>query len=132
MASSVGFASSYRFVGWACEEFGGVGAQQYFDAHKANISNMDIVMETDMGVFRAQVSRLVRSADNPFMYSGAGLMCLQGLQFSGNAAAKSIVQKISTYLAKINATQVFDNAEGIVTAAPAVCEALPTSPVLFL
>jgi len=57
-------------VGWACEEFGGVGAQQYFDAHKANISNMDIVMETDMGVFRAQVSRLVRSADNPSCTQG--------------------------------------------------------------
>lgn len=45
-----------RFVGWSCEEFGGVGADQYYADHKANATNMDLVMESDMGVFRAQGS----------------------------------------------------------------------------
>lgn len=40
-----------RCVLWSCEEFGGIGADQYFDAHQSEIPSMSIVMESDMGVF---------------------------------------------------------------------------------
>jgi carboxypeptidase Q len=43
-----------RCVLWSCEEFGGVGASQYFDAHQDEVANMSIVMESDLGVFRPQ------------------------------------------------------------------------------
>ncbi|XP_054636646.1 carboxypeptidase Q-like isoform X5 [Dunckerocampus dactyliophorus] len=41
-----------RTVLWTGEEAGGVGAQQYFNRHKVNVSNIDMVMESDMGTFR--------------------------------------------------------------------------------
>lgn len=56
-----------RCVLWSCEEFGGIGADQYFDAHENEISKMSIVMESDMGVF------------HPI-----------GLQFLGNAEARQV------------------------------------------
>lgn len=40
-----------RCVLWSCEEFGGVGANQYFKAHESEVSTMSIVMESDLGVF---------------------------------------------------------------------------------
>ncbi len=40
-----------RCVLWSCEEFGGVGADQYFAAHEDEVPSMSIVMESDMGVF---------------------------------------------------------------------------------
>jgi len=40
-----------RCVLWTCEEFGGIGADQYFTAHEDEVPNMSIVMESDMGVF---------------------------------------------------------------------------------
>ena len=61
---------------WVCEEFGGVGAQQYFQAHKdevthmliflccyvivvlvihLQISNMSVAFEADLGVFKPLV-----------------------------------------------------------------------------
>jgi len=40
-----------RSVLWSCEEFGGVGADQYFTAHEDEVKNMSIVMESDLGVF---------------------------------------------------------------------------------
>ena len=43
-----------RCVLWACEEFGGVGADQYFTAHANEVSTMSLVMESDMGVFHPQ------------------------------------------------------------------------------
>jgi carboxypeptidase Q len=41
-----------RCVLWSCEEFGGVGADQYFTAHEDEVPGMSIVMESDNGVFR--------------------------------------------------------------------------------
>lgn len=40
-----------RCVLWSCEEFGGIGADQYFAAHEDEVPLMSIVMESDMGVF---------------------------------------------------------------------------------
>ncbi len=40
-----------RCVLWSCEEFGGIGADQYFTAHEDEVPYMSIVMESDMGVF---------------------------------------------------------------------------------
>lgn len=40
-----------RCVLWSCEEFGGIGADQYFDAHQDEVPRMSIVMESDLGVF---------------------------------------------------------------------------------
>ena len=56
-----------RCVLWSCEEFGGVGASQYFDAHQKEVNNMSIVMESDLGVFHPR-----------------------GLEFTGNAAAQQV------------------------------------------
>jgi hypothetical protein len=40
----------------ACARFcvTGIGAQQYYDDHKAEAGNMSIVMESDLGVFQPQ------------------------------------------------------------------------------
>lgn len=78
-----------RFVGWACEEFGGIGAQQYYDRHSVNVSNYDLVMESDLGVFKAQ-----------------------GIQFTGNDAAMKVMQQVGQLLAPINATLVTDGGDG--------------------
>lgn len=40
-----------RCVLWACEEFGSIGAIQYFSAHQNEVPTMSIVMESDLGVF---------------------------------------------------------------------------------
>ena len=43
-----------RCVLWSCEEFGSIGARQYFTAHENEVPSMSIVMESDMGVFHPQ------------------------------------------------------------------------------
>ncbi|CAF4985426.1 unnamed protein product, partial [Rotaria sp. Silwood1] len=78
-----------RCVLWSCEEFGGIGADQYFLAHEDEVSTMSIVMESDMGVF------------HPL-----------GLEFQGNNKAKQIIQTISQQLISINATQVIPGGGG--------------------
>jgi len=80
-----------QFVGWACEEFGGVGSKQYYEAHKSDIANYDLVMESDMGVFL------------PF-----------GVEFTGSSEAQSIVERYALeYLNPINASRVVsESAEG--------------------
>ncbi|CAF1154446.1 unnamed protein product [Adineta ricciae] len=78
-----------RCVLWSCEEFGGVGADQYFNAHTNEIPTMSIVMESDLGVFHPQ-----------------------GLQFQGRPQAQQIIQTISNQLASINATQVVSGGGG--------------------
>lgn len=71
-----------RLVMWACEEFGGIGSQAYFDAHQAaELAKMQLVIESDMGTFTP---------------SGVG--------FSGNAAATAIMKNIVSQLAPINAS----------------------------
>lgn len=75
-----------RVVMWSCEEFGGIGSQQYFDRHKSDAANFSLVMESDMGTFEPK-----------------------GLQFSGSAAALSIMQQVANLAAPLNATLVLPN-----------------------
>lgn len=56
-----------RCVLWACDEFLGPDAAQYFNAHENEVPKMSIVMECDLGVFHPQ-----------------------GLQFQGNPAAQQV------------------------------------------
>jgi len=72
-----------RLVLWSCEEFGGVGADQYYQAHKDEIANMDLVMESDEGVFHPN-----------------------GIFVSGNNATMQIMQAIGNLSAAINTTSV--------------------------
>ncbi|KAM6967539.1 carboxypeptidase Q-like [Aplochiton taeniatus] len=78
-----------RAVLWTAEEQGGVGAQQYFQLHKGNMSNLNLVMESDLGTFAPL-----------------------GLQFSGNAAARAIMAQVVQLLAPINTTVLENPAEG--------------------
>ncbi|KAG8441782.1 hypothetical protein GDO86_010818, partial [Hymenochirus boettgeri] len=78
-----------RMVLWTGEEQGGVGAQQYYDLHKKNISNFDLVMESDMGTFMPL-----------------------GIQFRGNSEAQAIMAEVMKLLEPINVTKLYDNAEG--------------------
>ncbi|KAJ1193216.1 hypothetical protein NDU88_002520 [Pleurodeles waltl] len=78
-----------RLVLWTGEEQGGVGARQYFDRHKVNISNFDLVMESDIGTFLPV-----------------------GIQFSGSEKARDIMKEIMKLLQPINVTNLYDNAEG--------------------
>ena len=72
-----------RCVLWACEEFGGVGAAQYFTAHENEVPSMSVVMESDLGVFRPL-----------------------GLSFTGNQQSGQ-VQKRILFLLKIFLIQPF-------------------------
>ncbi|OXB79880.1 UNVERIFIED_CONTAM: hypothetical protein H355_000910 [Colinus virginianus] len=78
-----------RLVLWTGEEQGGIGAEQYYQLHKENISNFDIVMESDEGTFKPS-----------------------GLAFTGNAKARDIVREIMALLLPINITEVYDAADG--------------------
>ncbi|XP_056378404.1 carboxypeptidase Q isoform X2 [Hyla sarda] len=78
-----------RLVLWTGEEQGGVGARQYYDNHKKDIANMDIVMETDIGTFMPL-----------------------GIQFSGKPEARAIMSEVMKLLEPINITKLYDNAEG--------------------
>ncbi|XP_043972372.1 carboxypeptidase Q-like [Gambusia affinis] len=78
-----------RAVLWTGEEQGGVGAQQYFNLHKENISNFDLVMESDLGTFTPM-----------------------GLQFLGSEAAQKVMEEVIKLLAPINVTKLETDAEG--------------------
>ncbi|KAM6216094.1 carboxypeptidase Q [Rhynchocyon petersi] len=78
-----------RLVLWTAEEQGGVGAFQYYQLHKANISNYSLVMESDSGTFLPS-----------------------GLQFTGSDKARAIMEEIMRLLQPLNITQVFRNGEG--------------------
>ncbi|KAF6099007.1 carboxypeptidase Q [Phyllostomus discolor] len=78
-----------RLVLWTAEEQGGIGALQYYQSHKANISNYSLVMESDGGTFL------------PY-----------GLQFTGSDKARAIMKEIMGLLQPINVTQVFHDGEG--------------------
>jgi len=78
-----------RFVGWSCEEFGGYGAEQYFEKHKGNITNMDLVMESDLGVFKPR-----------------------GILFSGNKDATEIMAEIVKLLKPLGADKLAGGGEG--------------------
>uniref|UniRef100_A0A1A7WS62 Carboxypeptidase Q n=1 Tax=Iconisemion striatum TaxID=60296 RepID=A0A1A7WS62_9TELE len=78
-----------RTVLWTAEEQGGVGAQQYFNLHKVNVSNFDLVMESDLGTFTPA-----------------------GLQFTGSDAAQKVMEEVVKLLAPINTTKLEPNGEG--------------------
>ncbi|XP_076016808.1 carboxypeptidase Q-like [Genypterus blacodes] len=78
-----------RTVLWTAEEQGGVGAQQYFDRHKVNLSNFDLVMESDMGTFAPKA-----------------------LQFTGSDAAREVMEQVVKLLARINTTKLEADGEG--------------------
>ena len=73
-----------RAVLWTAEELGLIGGQSYWDRHKADIANYDLVMESDIGTF------------TPL-----------GIAFTGSKSATKIMERlVSTLLARINATQL--------------------------
>ncbi|XP_025778653.1 carboxypeptidase Q [Puma concolor] len=78
-----------RLVLWTAEEQGGIGAFQYYQLHKANISNYSLVMESDLGTFLPS-----------------------GLQFTGSEKARTIVEEVMSLLQPVNITQVFRAGEG--------------------
>ncbi|MED6267004.1 hypothetical protein CHARACLAT_007758, partial [Characodon lateralis] len=78
-----------RAVLWTAEEQGSVGAQQYFSLHKDNISNFDLVMESDLGTFTPM-----------------------GLQFTGSDAAGKVMEEVVKLLAPINTTKLETGGEG--------------------
>ncbi|KAM4689765.1 carboxypeptidase Q isoform 1-T2 [Discoglossus pictus] len=78
-----------RLVLWTGEEQGGVGAHQYYELHKRDISNMDIVMESDLGTFMPL-----------------------GIQFRGKPEARVIMNEIMQLLKPINITNLYEDAEG--------------------
>lgn len=78
-----------RVVLWTCEELGLWGGLDYFDKHKDEAKNMNIVMESDLGTFTPQ-----------------------GLQFTGSDEAMKIMKNLAeTHLARLNATAVDDGAD---------------------
>ena len=78
-----------RLVMWTDEEGGGVGSQQYFEEHKADADNFNILFESDLGVF------------TPY-----------GIQFTGSHQARAIMLEIGTLLSSINVSAVYsDGAE---------------------
>ncbi|PIK44667.1 hypothetical protein BSL78_18461 [Apostichopus japonicus] len=78
-----------RAVFWTGEEQGLVGARQYYDQHKSNISNYDLVMESDGGTFTPT-----------------------GISNSGNAATQEIMKQVLDLLSPINATTLQVSTEG--------------------
>ncbi|KAM4633286.1 carboxypeptidase Q-like [Polymixia lowei] len=78
-----------RAVLWTAEEQGGVGAQQYYDLHKVNVSNFNLVMESDLGTFSPVA-----------------------LQFTGNDAAREVMEEVVSLLAPINLTKLEKDGEG--------------------
>ena len=79
-----------RLAMWACEETGGLGGNQYYEDHKADIANYNIVMESDNGVF--------------YPY---------GLEFTGNREASIIIQSIGMLTKAINTTGVKGSGGGL-------------------
>ncbi|KAK3699086.1 hypothetical protein QZH41_000609 [Actinostola sp. cb2023] len=72
-----------RVVLWTGEEEGLLGGLQYYNAHKVNISNYDLVMESDIGTFKPL-----------------------GLDFKGSVAAHQIMEEVLKLLQPINATRL--------------------------
>ncbi|XP_026546399.1 carboxypeptidase Q [Notechis scutatus] len=78
-----------RLVLWTGEEQGGIGAEQYYKLHKVNISNFDMVMESDEGTFTPT-----------------------GLAFTGSPKAHCIMKEIMKHLKLLNITNVFEGGGG--------------------
>jgi len=72
-----------RVVLWTGEEEGLLGGIQYYNAHKINISNYDLVMESDIGTFKPL-----------------------GLDFKGSPEATEVMKEVMNLLKPINATKL--------------------------
>ncbi|VDI60636.1 carboxypeptidase Q [Mytilus galloprovincialis] len=70
-----------RLVMWTAEEEGGFGGNEYYNRHKKDIANYDMVLESDMGTFTAL-----------------------GMNFQGNPKTMEIMGSIVNLLKPINAT----------------------------
>uniref|UniRef100_A0A2C9JSQ5 Carboxypeptidase Q n=1 Tax=Biomphalaria glabrata TaxID=6526 RepID=A0A2C9JSQ5_BIOGL len=78
-----------RVVLWTCEEEGIQGGQDYFRVHRNESTNMNIVMESDMGTFTPQ-----------------------GLLFTGSDQAMKIIKYLAaTLLKRVNASNVAPDAD---------------------
>ena len=78
-----------RVVGWTNEENGGRGGQGYRDAHRADVDNHVLAIESDGGVFKPQ-----------------------GFGFSGSDAALEIIKQIGTLLDRIEAGNIVKGGGG--------------------
>jgi len=78
-----------RMVMWACEEFGGIGGQAYYQGHKSEVNSISLVMESDLGTFTPQ-----------------------GIQFTGSDAAMAMMTSVGQLLVPINASNVTTGGEG--------------------
>ncbi|KAL4237559.1 hypothetical protein ACF0H5_002273 [Mactra antiquata] len=78
-----------RMVLWTAEEFGGIGSQSYYQNHKKNVKNFDLVMESDIGTFTPT-----------------------GINFTGNGNASKIMTEVLKLLSPINASTLYGNAGG--------------------
>lgn len=78
-----------RLVLWTAEEQGGIGASQYYERHKVNVSNYSLVMESDSGAFLPM-----------------------GLEFTGSDKARAIMKEVMSLLQPLNITNVFSDGEG--------------------
>ncbi|KAL5008385.1 hypothetical protein ScPMuIL_013966 [Solemya velum] len=72
-----------RMVLWTAEEQGGVGGRAYYERHKSNLKNMDLVMESDVGTF------------TPL-----------GLKLTANKQATAVMKEVMKLLKAINASQL--------------------------
>ncbi|XP_012283500.1 carboxypeptidase Q [Orussus abietinus] len=72
-----------RAILWTAEEMGTVGARQYIEAHKAEVRDLQFVMESDIGTF------------TPI-----------GLEFTGTEKVKCILEQVMGLLSALNATQL--------------------------
>ena len=72
-----------RMVLWTGEEEGLLGAEQYYNRHKANAGNFSLVMESDIGTFTPV-----------------------GIAFQGSKKAVDIMREVMTLLKPINATNL--------------------------
>ncbi|XP_038073773.1 carboxypeptidase Q-like [Patiria miniata] len=79
-----------RMVMWTGEEVGGVGSLQYYQRHKANASNYDLVMESDMGTF------------TPY-----------GIEMRGSNDTLEILKSIVELLGPVNATTFRKGEDGL-------------------
>ena len=72
-----------RMVLWTGEEEGLLGAEQYYNHHKANAGNFSLVMESDIGTF------------TPL-----------GISFKGSEKAATIMKEVMALLEPINASKL--------------------------
>lgn len=111
-----------------------MGAGQYFQQHQSEVPDMSLVMESDMGSVaqsgrgtqaRKAKERQCNPSAQPIArdsrFSLLSLFVLSpprsvfhptGLQFTGSAAANTVLSQIAPLLASINATNIVGGGDG--------------------